>query len=120
MPVQGLPLVPSLLSTMDLYFEFSPPENVFTPGQRVEVMVSMKDSSESISAVPTSAILYDVLGGAWVYTQVEPMTFERSRVEVMYFMENQAILARGPLPGVLVVSDGAAELFGTEFGNDKK
>jgi len=119
-PVQGLPLVPTVLSTMDLYFEFSPTESVFTPGQRVEVRVSMKDSSESILAVPTSAILYDVLGGAWVYTEVEPMTFERSRVEVMYFMENQAILARGPLPGVLVVTDGAAELFGTEFGNDKK
>ena len=30
-----------------------------------------------------------------------------------------AVLAQGPAPGTRVVTDGAAELFGTEFGAGK-
>ena len=39
--------------------------------------------------------------------------------QLQYVMEDQAVLSRGPAVGTEVVSAGAAELFGTEFGVGK-
>ena len=66
--------------------------------------------------MPFTSVLYDIHGGAWVYEQQEPLVFARRRVAVEYVDGTNAILATGPEPGRSVVTDGAAELFGTEFG----
>jgi hypothetical protein len=60
--------------------------------------------------------MHDIQGGAWVYQRTAPLTFVRRRVQVRYVLDNQAVLADGLQNGVEVVTAGAMELFGTEFG----
>ncbi|TMG06137.1 MAG: hypothetical protein E6I09_02745 [Chloroflexi bacterium] len=65
--------------------------------------------------VPYSAILYDVDGGAFVYTSPEPLTFVRAPITVDYIKGDVAVLSDGPSSGTAVVTVGSAELFGAEF-----
>jgi hypothetical protein len=65
--------------------------------------------------VPYSAILYDLHGQVWVYTNPAPLTFIRSSVIVDHIDGDQAILSQGPPSGTTVVTVGVPELFGTEF-----
>lgn len=71
------------------------------------------------TAVPYSAIIYEAAGQAWVYTAPEPLAFVRSAVEVETVEGDRALLSSGPPPGTVVVSVGAAELFGEELGVGK-
>jgi len=114
--VQGPYTADSLTATIDLYFEMH--DAPFRPGQRMKVAVFTKDSGSRLT-IPSNAILYDIFGGAWVYTQTAPQTYRRERVDVLYVADGTAVLVRGPKEGTSVVTDGAAELFGAEFGNDK-
>ena len=58
-------------------------------------------------------------GGAWIYENIETNQYVRRRVELRYVLDELAILSRGPSVGAKVVRAGAAELFGTEFGEGK-
>jgi hypothetical protein len=66
--------------------------------------------------VPYSAIMYVPNGNAYVYTSPSPRTFVRHPVGVDYIERGVAVLKTGPKPGTEVVTEGAAELFGAEFG----
>jgi hypothetical protein len=66
--------------------------------------------------VPDSALMYAANGDTYVYTSPAPRTFVRHPVDVDYIQSGLAILKKGPPPGTLVVTVGATELFGTEFG----
>jgi hypothetical protein len=68
------------------------------------------------SVVPYSAVLYDAKGDTWVYANPEPLAYVRERVSVDYIQGDQAVLTDGPPEGTAVVTVGAAELYGTEFG----
>lgn len=69
--------------------------------------------------IPFAAILYDVQGGSWVYVNESEHVYRRQRVELIETRANSAYLARGLTRGDRVVTAGAAELFGTEFGAGK-
>lgn len=88
------------------------------PGTKVEVSLSLQGSEESLVA-PAAGILYDIHGNTWVYEAMGAQAYTRRRVEVRRIVGANAILARGPQPGAKIVTDGAAELFGTEFGAGK-
>lgn len=88
-----------------------------TVGQRVGVELPVAARGSSALGVPASAILHDAYGGEWIYLQTEPHKFERRRVQVASVRGTTAILAAGLKPGDKVVTAGAAELFGTEFGS---
>jgi hypothetical protein len=64
-------------------------------------------------------VLRDIHGTAWVYVQSGEQEFRRQRVSVVFNTESLAVLSLGPEIGTPVVVDGAAELFGTEFGAGK-
>jgi hypothetical protein len=68
------------------------------------------------SVVPYSAIVYVAQGGAFVYTSPEPGVFIRQAVEVDHIDGDVAVLKAGPALGTQIVTVGATELFGTEFG----
>jgi hypothetical protein len=68
------------------------------------------------SVIPYSAVLYDAKGDTWVYVNPEPLTYVRERIIVDFIQRSQAVLTDGPAPGTAVVTVGAAELYGTEFG----
>ena len=65
--------------------------------------------------VPYGAILYDAHGHNWVYTNPEPLVFLRHEVKINQIKDNQVYLAEGPPAGTKVVTQGAAELYGTEY-----
>jgi len=104
--------------TVDLFYEISNEDLSYRPGQKVSVTLSLKDTEQSL-VVPYSSILYDMYGSAWVYQNTESQVYVRRRVELNYVLDELAILTRGPAVGARVVSAGAAELFGTEFGVGK-
>jgi hypothetical protein len=91
------------------------------PGQRVGVTLTLTpgSASERGLTVPLTALVRDMSGGSWVYERTDSVTFVRRRVEVSRVTSGQAILALGPKRGTPVVTMGAAELFGTEFGTGK-
>lgn len=64
--------------------------------------------------VPYAAILYDTEGNTWVYTSTNSLAFSRARVTIDYVDGDLAILSSGPALGTMVVTVGAAELFGSE------
>ncbi len=105
-------------STVDLFFELGNDAADFRPGQRV--MVTLPVSKEvSRLRVPWSAIVFDIHGSAWVYETTQAHQFTRRRVELERADGDWAILRRGIKAGSQVVTAGAAELYGTEFGVGK-
>jgi predicted small secreted protein len=72
-------------------------------------------SSSFMTAVPYSAIVYWLDGGAWVYEQSAPLTFVRRPVVVDNVHGDRATLSSGPPVGADVVEVGSVELLGTEF-----
>ena len=69
--------------------------------------------------VPAEAALYDTSGGTWVYLRAGQHEYRRERVDIEFTREDIAYCAHGPARGTEVVTAGAAELFGFEFGVGK-
>jgi RND family efflux transporter MFP subunit len=106
------------VATTDLYYLVDNADGAFRPGQKVGVALPLRGGEESL-VVPWSAVLHDIHGGTWVYENPGDHLYARRRVEVRHVVGADAVLARGPAPGTQVVTAGAAELFGTEFGSGK-
>jgi len=117
-PVRTTPSANPLATTVDLYYEVENHDGKLRPGQRVGVTLPLKGEAESL-VVPYAAVLYDHNGGGWVYESLGKHAFARRRVVVDHVVGPEAVLALGPKPGTKVVTDGAAELFGTEFAGSK-
>lgn len=117
-PVSGPQTSDPLATSVDLYYEIDNSKGDYRPGQRISVTLPFSGSAVG-NTIPFSAIVYDIQGGTWVYTNPSPNTYIRQRVELQTVLGNQAVLSRGPKPGTRIVTVGAAELFGTEFGGGK-
>jgi RND family efflux transporter MFP subunit len=117
-PVVAPPAANAAAATADLFYELPNSDGSLRPGQRLGVVLPLRADEDSL-VVPWSAVLHDIHGGTWVYEATGPQTFIRRRVQVRYVVDSVAVLATGPKPGAMVVTDGAAELFGTEFGFGK-
>lgn len=117
-PVQGPPLSDAPSASADLFYQISNPDGAFRIGQKLSVLLTKREA-ESNLIVPVSAVLYDIYGGTWVYRRSSPQTYERLRVEMSHVVDNMAVVRRGVKAGDDVVTAGAAELFGTEFGVGK-
>lgn len=72
--------------------------------------------SGSALVIPYGALVYDANGKTWVYTNPESRTYIRAAVTVDRITGNVVQLRSGPAAGTDVVTVGAAELFGAEFG----
>ena len=116
--VAAPPSADPLAATVDLYYAIDNADGSLYPGQKLAVTLAEQSTAPAL-VIPWSAVLYDVHGGTWVYGQTAPQTFVRRRVEVQFIVSGRAILAKGPPEGAKIVIQGAAELFGTEFGNGK-
>jgi hypothetical protein len=115
-PVQGPATATPGAASVDLYYA-PPMRGGFRLGERVLVDLAEQGSAEAVELdVSAAAILTDINGGEWVYVETAPRRYERRRVEVARVAGARAVLARGLEPGAKVVTAGAAELFGTEFG----
>ena len=112
-------------ATADVFFEIDNADEAFRPGERVAVDVTLSNNNAGATGaaadtpaltIPAAALLYDASGGQWVYVRTAPRQYTRQRVEVQRAVGEQVVISRGVKAGVEVVTDGAAELFGTEFG----
>lgn len=117
-PISGPRTADPLNSSADLFYELGNKDGQFRPGQKVSVTLPLQQARASL-VIPFSAILYDIQGGTWVYENSTPLIFIRRRVELSNVENGIAILRRGPAVGTMIVIEGAAELFGTEFGSAK-
>jgi RND family efflux transporter MFP subunit len=114
-PVSAPPTAVALASSADLYYEIENREGYFRPGQKVNANLALRGERESL-VVPWSAVVTDINGGTWVYENVGEHKFARRRVQVRYVADSLAVLAAsGPPVGAKIVTEGVAELFGTEF-----
>jgi hypothetical protein len=77
---------------------------------------SGKGGKQSRKLAPYAAVIYDVNGAAWVYTMPQPLSYVRQRVTVDHVEGDVAVLSQGPGVGTAVVTQGVAELYGTEIG----
>lgn len=117
-PVVAPPTADAFSTTTDLYYDVENPNDELHAGQRVGVEVKMRGEETGL-VVSAKSILYDIYGGAWVYVKSAEHGYQRQRVLIRYTEKDQTVLAEGPDAGTEVVVDGAAELYGTEFGAGK-
>ena len=84
--------------------------------ERLDIKTAPVVADATGIAVPYAALLYDVKGKTWVYTNPEPLNYVRHPVEVTSIKGDRALLKQGPPAGTMVVVVGASELYGTELG----
>lgn len=84
--------------------------------QRLGIRFAPVTQEAADLVVPLGALVYDPQGGTWVYTEVKPRSFLRHRVEVREVEGDRVLLSAGPEVGTEVVTQGTAELYGTEEG----
>jgi RND family efflux transporter MFP subunit len=120
-PITGPPLADPTAASVDLFYEVRGPSSGFRPGERVMVSLPLivRGAGEEAVTVPLTALLLDHGGGTWVYQRLDSLSFARRRVEVSRVAGDRAVITRGIAVGAMVVTAGAAELFGTEFGPGK-
>jgi RND family efflux transporter MFP subunit len=110
-PLQGDPSAASV----DLYYALASTGGTLRPGERVLVDLPLTTTEQGL-VVPDAAVLYDIHGATWVYEDLGGNAYRRRRIEVARHAGDRAVVRRGLSEGVKVVTAGAAELFGTEFG----
>ena len=96
------------------------------PGSNVSRILLTKEAEGRIglqtatvqpnSSMPLAALVYDREGDTWVYTVAGPLTYVRQHVTVARVAGDTVVLQTGPPPGTAVVTVGAAELLGSEYG----
>ncbi len=114
-PVTAPPSANAVAGTTDLFFALDGRDGRWRVGQRVAVALPMRGTTQGLT-VPTAAIVRDINGGEWVYRKTEPNVFVRQRIAVASVTGGTALLGKGLEVGAEIVTEGAAELFGTEFG----
>ncbi len=114
-PVVAPPTANPGAASVNLFFEMNGDDGAFRPGERVTVQLPLRSVEDGL-AVPAAALLYDIHGDTWVYEDLGEGAYARRRVEVARQVGALAVITRGIAEGTKVVTDGAAELFGTEFG----
>jgi hypothetical protein len=84
--------------------------------ERLNVQTAMVEERGSRSTIPYAALIYASDGTTWTYTSPEANVFVRAEIVVDRIDGDTALLSDGPPAGTLVVTTGAAELYGTETG----
>jgi hypothetical protein len=84
--------------------------------KRLDIQTAPVRAQAGGQVIPYSAVLYDADGNVFVYTSPKRLVFIRAKLELREIRGNQAILSAGPSVGTEVVTVGAPELYGSEFG----
>ena len=81
--------------------------------------IDVQTVAVSGKVVPYAAVIYDIEGNTWVYTNPEPLTFVRASIVIDHIEGDQAFLSQGLESDVSVVTVGVAEIYGAETGVSK-
>jgi hypothetical protein len=87
--------------------------------KRLGVEFAIVKKSGDHLTMPYNALLYDPSGGEWAFASTEANVYARTRLKVQAIEGDVVHLAAGPAEGTRVVTNGAAELYGIEFGVGK-
>jgi hypothetical protein len=99
-----------------LYCSIDTDQTAFVPEQRVFVEVLTVNGGVTPKIVPYDAVLYDLNGETWVFTNPDPLVYVRAPIAVDYIEGDIAVLSAGPPAGTMVVTHGASQLYGAEAG----
>ena len=66
--------------------------------------------------IPTKAVIYSPDGAAWTYVVIGPRSYLRHAIVIDHISGTEAFLSSGPAAGTPVVTIGAPELLGAEYG----
>jgi hypothetical protein len=83
---------------------------------RLDIEVQPVLGAGSATTIPYAAVFYTATGDTWTYTNPAPLTFVRVQIVVDHIRGDEVFLSDGPPSGMDVVTQGAAELYGTETG----
>jgi len=81
---------------------------------RLDIEVDPVLDAGSATTIPYAAVFYTATGDTWTYTNPKPLTFVRVPIVVDHIRGDDVFLSDGPPSGMEVVTQGAAELYGTE------
>ena len=84
--------------------------------KRIDLKTAAVRSDGGNTVIPYAAVLYDPDGATWTYTNPKPLVFVRADITVKNIDGERAILTKGPAAGTSVVTIGATELWGVEYG----
>lgn len=84
----------------------------------IESRLFSKDQNGRIS-IPVSSLIYDTKGTAWVFVEIAPSEFHREQIRVLRTLGNQIQIESMLTDSTPIVTQGAAELNGTESGVGK-
>ena len=87
--------------------------------QRAVERLGLQTAQVGDMTVPYASVIYGNHGETWVYTNPEPLIYIRENIDIDHIQRDIAYLLKGPPAGVVVVTAGAAELWGSEFGVGK-
>jgi hypothetical protein len=102
-----------------LYYLVDSSVEQMVSGQGVLVELSMLGSGGLQKVIPYSAVIYDLTGDTWVYTNPEPLTYVRHPISVDYIEGDMVVLVDGPPAGTLIATVGVPELYGADTGVGK-
>ena len=93
------------------------PQAMADVGVRTQAVRSVATgASRPLLAIPLGALIYDPQGRSWTYVTTAPRTFVRRAVVIERIEGDEVLLRAGPAAGSLVVTVGAPELLGAEYG----
>ena len=112
-PYKGLvdfasPQVDPKTGTFSVRAETSNPDHVLLPGQFTKVRLLL-DVREHATVVPQKALIIEK-GGAHIFVMRKDSTVERRFIELGPEFGNDVVVARGLIPGELIVSEGYHKL----------
>ena len=84
--------------------------------ERLDIQASKVTDAGSETMVPYAAVFYTADGETWAYANPDPLTYMRVPIVVDRINGDRAYLSDGPPSGTEVVTQGLAELYGTETG----
>jgi hypothetical protein len=81
--------------------------------------IGIETVTASGTEVPYAAVIYDIEGNTWIYTNPEPLTFVRELIVIDRIEGDTAVLSESLPSDLTVVTVGVSELYGTETGVSK-
>ncbi len=114
LPSKLSPILDQKRSMWTLHYVVHDADKLLKPLQRVLIELKLNNDGVRRKVVPTSAVLHDHKGAAWVYVNPAPLTYQREPLRVERIVGDLTVLADGPPVGATIVTVGAPMLYGTE------
>jgi predicted small lipoprotein YifL len=92
------------------------PKAVQRVGIETSTVQARTTTGTAKTVIPYAAVLYDASGATFTYTSPAPRVYVRRPITVASIDGREALLKNGPAAGTTVVTVGAAELLGAEYG----